>query len=489
MRASLFKNLRLQTYIQVINSIIPLITTPYISRVLGADNVGIFSSYHAMASFFTLFAVFGMGSYGTRCIAAERNETKRKALFMELYSLQLITCCISAVGYLGYCLFLADNNTMAFLQFITLGGCFLDISWFYFGIEDFKFAVVTNTIFRIASVFCLLFWVNTCNDVYIYTIIMLGSAFMSQLVLWIGLIRKGYIKIRGIKKERIKEHIIPNFMLFVPMIAMTVCNSTDKAMLGALSSYDQAGFYANTDRIINVPYSLFLGIGTVFLPRMTSLSNENKSNAKSYFFDTLSGIIMLGVAISFGIISVARRFIPFFLGPGYEPCVLLVEVFSGVVIIKSISTAVRMHYLVPFKEEKIYIIATAVGAVLNLFLNFILIPQLGALGAVITTLISEFIVLVIQIIRVFRIADLKNSIIDLIVYIGIGLVMAFILRFLNIKAFNSDIEMIIDIFVGTIVYCLLTLIYWRLSKNRLYILYIKPRVDLLISKVKGRQNK
>ena len=146
MQPSLFKNLRLQTYLQVINSIIPLIIAPYISRVLGANNIGIFSSHHAIASFFTLFAVFGMGSYGTRCIAGENNENKQKELFVELYFLQLITCCIAIICYLCYCLFFVTNKVMAFLQFITLFGCFIDISFLYFGIEDFEFVVITNTL-------------------------------------------------------------------------------------------------------------------------------------------------------------------------------------------------------------------------------------------------------------------------------------------------------------------------------------------------------
>ena len=196
MRSSLFKNLRLQTYLQVINTIIPLITTPYISRVLGVNNVGVFSSYQAMASFFTLFAVFGMGSYGTRCIAAESNDNNRKVLFIELYTMQLITCSISSSFYLVYCVLFADNTMMAFLQFITLVGCFIDISWFYFGIEDFVSTVISSTTFRVLSVVALFVFVRSSDDLYVYTIIMLGSAFMSQIVLWVKLCRRGYIKFK-----------------------------------------------------------------------------------------------------------------------------------------------------------------------------------------------------------------------------------------------------------------------------------------------------
>ena len=481
MRTSLFKNLRLQTYLQVINSIIPLLTTPYISRVLGANNIGIFSSYHAIASFFTLFAVFGMGTYGTRCISAESDEKKQKSLFIELYILQLITCSISTIFYLAYCLFFANNSEMAFLQLITLFGCFIDISWFYYGIENFEFVVVINTVFRVLSVFALFLFVRDGKDLFAYTIIMLGSAFVSQLVLWLELVRKNLLSNREYRKKNIKNHIVPNLMLFVPLIAMTICNNTDKAMLGILSTYDQAGFYANTDRIINVPYSLFLGIGTVFLPRMTSLYNISKEKAKDYFFVTLSGVIMLGVAICFGIISVSQSFIIMFLGPGYEPCIALVKVFSGIIIIKSISNAIRMHYLVPFKKELIYIAATVIGAIINIILNYLMIPRYGALGAVLATLISESIVLVIQVFRVFTLVELKSSIIDLIAYICIGLVMVFVLTQTNTVFVDSKLEIIIDVILGMLIFCLMTLIYWNTSHNKLYVLYIKNRIAKLFS--------
>ena len=395
MKSSLFKNLRLQTYLQVINTIIPLITTPYISRVLGANNIGIYSSHHAMAEFFTLFAIFGMGSYGTRCIAAESDENKRKALFMELYTMQLITCSISSICYLGYCLFLADNSTMAYLQFITLVGCFIDISWFYFGIEDFVSTVVSSTIFRVLSVLALFFLVRSSDDLFIYAFIMLSSAFMSQLVLWIKLCKNGYIKY--VKVKNITRHFLPNLNLFIPSLAMTVCASTDKAMLGSLSTYEQSGYYTNVEKVINVPFCIFSGFSTAFLPRMTAIYSQSKEKAKAFFFDTLSGIIMLGVAMSFGIIAVSDVFIPLFLGDGYEPCILLIKIFSPIIIIKCISNAIRVHFLIPFHMEKIYIKSTCIGALLNVCLNFILIPRYGAIGAIIATFASETIILLVQV--------------------------------------------------------------------------------------------
>ena len=476
MKTSLFRNLRLQTYLHVVNTLIPLITTPYVARVLGASMIGIFSSFHSIASFFTLFAVMGTNIYGTRCISLERDNEKRKTLFLEIYYMQLVTCVLASLCYLFYCVFLASNKVMAFLQFITLFGCFIEVSWFYFGIEDFKVTVLTSVVFRVISVICLLTLVKDREDLWIYTIIMLGSALMSQLVLWLGMWKNGYFKRRIVERGNVLSHFLPNIKLFIPLLAMTVCTSTDKAMLGTLSTYEQAGYYSNIDRIINVPFSIFTGFGTVFLPRISSIYSENKDRAKQFFFDTLSGIIMLGVAICCGIIAVADNFIPFFLGSGYASCIFLIKVFSPVIIIKCISNAIRMHFLIPFKMEAIYIKATGIGAILNVILNFILVPRYGALGAIFTTLVSEIIVLAIQVAIPYKASELKKTVVDLLAYLCIGTLMILALKFIGFECSKGVVKILFDVVIGAFIYCILTLIYWIISHNRFYEMNIKPRV-------------
>ena len=481
MKSSLFKNLRLQTYLQIANTIIPIITTPYIARVLGASMIGVFSSAHATASFFTLFAVLGTTNYGTRCLSAESDVEKKKVLFFEIYCLQLITSLIATLCYLFYCVFLADNKLMAYLQLITLLGCFIEISWFYFGLEEFKATVTTSMVIRIISVVFLFVLVKSKDDLWIYAVIMLVGPLVSQLILWCIIIKKGYLGTEIPEIKRITRHLFPNLKLFIPILAMTVCNSTDKVMLGTLSTYEQTGFYSNIDRVINVPFSIFSGISTVFLPRITSICSENKERAKAFFIDTLSGIIMLGVAISFGIIAVSDYFIPLFLGPGYEECVFLINVFAPIIIIKCISNAIRLHYLVPFREESIYIKATCIGAVLNIVLNYVLISKSGALGAVLATLISETIVLIIQIVLSLKFSELISTYRDLLAYLCFGVVMTIVIRCFKFDGGSVFLKLIIDVFIGAFVYGVMTFIYWIISGNLFYSNFIRPKIKSIVN--------
>lgn len=486
MKSSLFKNLRLQTYLQLLNAIIPLITTPYIARVLGASMVGVFSSSHSIASFFTLFALMGINNYGIRCISAENDNKKRKTLFIEIYSLQLITCIFSSVCYSLYCTIFAYNNIIAYLQFITLFGCFFDISWLFWGVENFKITVLCNMFFRLTSVILLFSAVKSSNDLWIYTIITLTSPIMSHLVLWILMLKNGYLRTRLIALHNIKKHFTSNVKLFIPLLAMTIYTSTDKAMLGTLSTYEQAGYYSNIDRIINVPFSFFSGIGIVFLPRMTAIYSKSEKKAKEFFFDTLSGIIMLGVAISGIIFSIADEFIPFFLGVGYEPCISITKIFSPIIIIKCISNAIKMHYLIPFKREDIFIKATTIGATLNVVLNYLLIPRYGALAAVSTTLVSEIIVLTIQVFFAFKRHELISTVKDVVAYIFIGISMITMLDTISFESHKTLMKMVFDVSVCLVVYCGLTILYWKLSRNKFYEIYVRPRMITVIHRMNNR---
>ncbi|MBO4651715.1 MAG: flippase [Lachnospiraceae bacterium] len=482
MKSSLFKNLRLQTYLQVVNTIIPLITTPYIARVLGSTKLGIFSYTTSVASFFTLFAMLGTINYGTRAIATETDKEKRKSIFAEIYILQLATCVIATVCYSGYFLFCRENRLMVFLQLITLVGYMFDVSWFYFGVENFSFTVRCNLFFRILGVASLFIFVKDEGDLWIYTVIMLASAALSHLVLWINLLKDGGICFKGVNRSNIFKHIKPNVILFVPLVAMTVYHSTDKLMLGVFSTYEQTGYYYNVDKVINVPLAVFTGIGTVLLPRMTVLFQQDREKAKAFFFDGLSGIMMLGTALCFGIIAIAQEFIPLFLGKGYTECIMLIMTFAPIVIVKCISNAIRMQYLIPQGQESIYIKATVVGAIINVILNFFLIPQYGAMGAEITTIVSEVAALAIQIVFMCDKRKLIRTASDLLIYVILGIIMVLIVRPFNGIISNAFLLTTVKAVVGGVSYCLLTLLFWIITKNPLYVQYIK---GVLRKSVKG----
>lgn len=481
--SSIKKNLGLQTLFQVLNTCLPLITAPYLARKLGVTQLGIFSYTTSVVAYFALFAMLGTVNYGTRCIASTKTDKKsRSKMFWGIFFLQTIVVGIAFFAYIVYLVFFChDNKTIATIQTLTIIACFFDITWFFFGIEEFKITVTRSIVIKFITVALILLLVKTENDLWIYTIIMLGGTLLSQLVLFLYLPK--YITWQKVSGQDIWSHVKPNLVLFVPLLAMSVYHTMDKTMLGRLSTYEQSGFYYNSDKVINVPLAVINGVGTVMLPRMSNLLKEKKQKeADELFITTLEGIAAISIALSCGIAAVSNEFIPFFYGQGYDPCILLTIVFSPILVVKSFSMIARTQYLIPMNMEKEFTKSVVGGAIVNLFFNLILIPPYGALGAVIATFLAELVACLLQFISLRgKNLRMKMLLFQIMVYLIIGFSMIVVVRMASFIHVNSlVIKLMFEICAGIVVYGIICMVYWRKTNNRFYQIIVDPFVHRLI---------
>ena len=414
---SIKKNIGYQTIYEVLNTCLPLITAPYLARVLGAAQIGVFSFTQSIANYFVLFGLLGVKIYGTRVIASVRDSKKKcNEVFGQVYSLQLVSSIISLIFYTVYCFLICkDNELIAYIQILAVLECAFNINWVFSGLEKFKLTVVRSIIVRITTVVCILLFVKKPEDLWIYTLLMVGGSLAGILILWRyipKLIGPVHLSFNGIT-----QHIKPNILLFLPLMAMSIYHLMDKTMLGYLSTYEQTGFYYNADKVINIPIGIIIGIGTVMLPRITNmLSNGQNDKAKALFFDSIDAVSAASIAMCAGIVAIIYEFVPFFFGNGYDACILLTSVLAPVLYIKAISLTIRNEYLIPKKKDKIYILSVVAGAVVNLVVNIIMIPAYGALGAVIGTLTAEFIACIWQIIAIHKSINVTKKLLTGIPY-------------------------------------------------------------------------
>ena len=457
---SVKKNIGYQTVYQILATVLPLITAPYLSRVFGAENLGIFSYTTSVISYFTLFAMLGFINYGTRTIASKRsNIVDRDRTFWEIYSLQLITSLISITVYVLYLVFICrENRDIALIQSIAILACFLDVNWFFFGTEQFSLTVKRNIFVKLTSVTLILLFVRKPSDLPLYTMIMTGSTAISQIILWYYIPKN--IKFYRIHFKDVIYHIRPVITLFVPIMAMSVYQIMDKTMLGVMSTRAESGYYFNADSIVNVPVNILIGFGMVLMPKISTLIFEEKhKEADQLFLTSMRGVILIGSALSLGIASVAKEFTPIFFGPGYEPCVTLIICFSPILIIKGYSDAIRSQYLIPNRLDHIYIYSVFIGAGVNLIFNPLLIPKMGALGAVIGTLFAEISSCTAQFIFVRKRINFWPALQKSFVYIFCGLIMAAIVRVVAGLIHPGIISLLIEILVGAFVYIMLAGLY------------------------------
>lgn len=466
---SVKKNLVYNILYQILVILLPLVTAPYISRTLGPRGTGIYSYTYSVVYYFQLFAMLGISNHGNRCIAAVRDDKEETSkVFYQIYTIQKVTFTIAIVLYLLYIFFFNNENTViAIIQVLFLVSGLLDISWFFFGIEEFKLTVTRNALIKILTTLCVFVFVKTEGDVWKYTLIIAAGTFLSQFYLWLYLGK--YVKKVKIYIKDIRKHILPVLSLFIPVVAYSIYKVMDKIMLGNMSTYEQVGFYQNAEKIINIPMGIITALGTVMLPRMSNLiSHGENEQARNYISISFKIVTLIGAPIAFGLIAVADIFTPVFFGSGYDPCINLIRLLSITVFSMAWANVIRTQYLIPLHRDKVYILSTFCGAVVNFIVNLLMIPRLNSLGAAIGTVLAEFCVLVVQVIMIHREIPVVRYCIKQIPYLILGTIMYIIVSVLSGILADTLLSLIFLIAVGGVVYCVLLIIYSYIARDEVF---------------------
>ena len=470
------KDFAFQLAYRLLTVITPLITSPYLSRTLGPEKLGIYSGTYAYANYYILFAILGIEFFGNRSIAVVADDKdKRRRCFWNIYTIQFGSAVASiAIYYLTFgLLFDSSRRVVCLLQGLWVIASGLDINWYFFGKQDFKLTVTRNMIIKIISIMCIFAFVHNVDDLPIYVFIMAFSMVFSQGILWVFLFRDiGFSKPDW---SEVKKNIRPILFLFIPVLAMSVFHIMDKTMVDLLSNETNGGYYYNVDRLVNIPLGLITGLGTVMLPRISKLSHEHDSTGTAIMLGKSSELsLFLTSAVSFGLGAIANTFVPVFFGPGYEPCIRMIEAFVPIIIIKAMSDFIRQQYLIPVKRDKLYVIAVFCGAAVNLVANYILILQYGALGAVLGTFIAEATVLIIELIGTRKEIGFVRMFSKSGIYIVIGILMFVGVRVLEkFVHFRGIVNLAVLICSGGIIFILLSAIYWIKSEKSIFKPYIK----------------
>lgn len=466
---SLQKNFLYNVLYQILLVILPLITAPYISRTLGATAVGVYSYTYSVAYYFLLIAMLGIGNHGNRSIAAVRDDRKKmNKTFSSIYSLQVITFSIAILAYAIYLvLFVKDNRLIVLLQLIYVTSGLFDIGWLFFGLEQFKLTVARNTLIKISTVVLMFVFVHKPSDLWKYTLIMSAGTLFSQAYLWLYV--KKYVSFEKCSVKEITSNIKPVLILFIPVLAYSIYKVMDKIMLGNMSSYDQVGFYNNAEKIINIPMGIITALGTVMLPRMSNIvANGDKKRVDDYIRISAKLVTLLSSAIAFGLMGVSSVLAPVFFGDEFIACGEIIRLLSVTVFFIAWANVIRTQYLIPNKRDSIYLTSTMVGAILNLIINWMLIPKYQANGAAFGTIVAELSVMLVQMVAVKNELPMRKYIMSYSPILIIGLIMAVLVDRIGIKLGVSVSTLAIQILAGGFFFCIATIAYLRISNDEMW---------------------
>lgn len=448
----------------------PLITVPYISRVLKPDGVGIYSFTNSIIQFFIMFGMLGIGVYGIKVIAEVRdNKTELSKKFLSIYLLQFLLTSISCFLYIIFVYYFYENDKdklIAYLQIIALLATMIDCSWFFSGLEEFKKIVIRNIMVKLVSLITIFIFVNNETDVYAYTIIMGASVFFGQLLLWFHI--KKYLTYVSIKLKDIFNHFKPTFIYFLPQVALQIYFVINKIMLGVLSSNSEVGIFDYSDKILKVTLTIVTSLGTIMLPRMVNTFSKGEvKKAHKYVNKSLEFSSFLAIALMFGLSGIATEMIPWYMGEDFEKVIDIIIILSPTILFMAWSGVFGTQYLLPLGKIKEYTISVYVGAFTNVVVNIILIKNYGSIGAAIGTLVSEFTVLMIQILYIRLIIDFKKQITNITIYLLSGIIMYIAIRAIGSHMGAYISTTVVQIASGLIVYVTLVFFFEFLNKGGL----------------------
>lgn len=456
------KNFIYNAIYQILVLILPFITVPYVSRVLGADGIGTYSFTYSIVYYFMLVSLLGINNHGNRAIAKAREDKKKLSeTFSSIYAIQLVASISMTLLYVLYLLiFSPDFIDIAWIQIIYIFSAMFDINWFFFGKEEFKLTIMRSIIIKLLSIVAIFLFVKTPNDTWIYTMILALGTLISQLVLWPSLLKR--IKPCFPKKEDIVKHVKPCLIMFVPVIAVSLYKVMDKIMLGAMTDVSEVGYYEQAEKITMMPLGLVTALGTVMMPRMSNLAAKGyEEKMKEYIEKSINFMMFLAFPICLGLIAIASKFIPLFLGDGFDASIILMQLLSVAIIFIAFANTFRTGYLIPKEKDGIFVGFTLTGAIVNLIVNFALIPSMKSVGACMGTIIAEFVVMAYQIIALKNDLPVCKYIKNVIPFLLKALIMFVMVYVISFLPLNSVVIVLLQIAVGATLYFALNFSYIR----------------------------
>ena len=376
----------------------PLITFPYISRVLQPDNLGKINFGNSIISYFSLIASLGISTYAIReCAKLKNNRNELSSLSSELFSINILTTFFSYIFLAITLIFaspLSEYKLLIIVQSSSILFTTLGAEWLNMAMEDFKYITVRTICSHLLSVVLILLFVRDPDDYINYAIISVASSGMANIANMIC--RRKYCKTKFVIHLNLKTHLKPILILFSTLLAQTIYLNTDITLLGFLCGDYEVGLYSTSVKIYQIANTLVTSVTIVIIPRISIYFNlKNYEKINDLIKSTLNFIIVFGLPVIVGINCVAPELIEIFAGSQYIGAVSSLRVLTIALPFSAIANVIANVILIPTGKEKNVLASCSFGALFNFLGNLFLIPHLGVIAAAVTTALSELIVVIL----------------------------------------------------------------------------------------------
>lgn len=423
---SLKLNFIMNAMLTMSSFIFPLITFPYVSRVLLPVGTGKVSFATSLISYFSMFAQLGIPTYGIRACAKVRDN--REELTRTAHELLMINLVMDVLSYaaLGCALAFIPKLREERLLYIVVSSTILltsiGMEWLYKALEQYAYITVRSIVFKFVALIAMFLLVHEQEDYLIYGGITIFAASASNILNLINAHK--YIGLKPVGHYNLRRHLKPVGVFFAMSCASTIYTHMDTVMLGFMTTDEEVGYYNAAVRIKTILVSIVTSLGTVLLPRASYYVEQDlKEEFKRISEKALRFVILLAAPMMLYFMMYAAQGIYFLSGPAYARSILPMQIVMPTLLFIGMTNILGIQILVPLGREKVVLYSEIAGAVVNLALNAVLIPRIGAAGAAIGTVAAEFAVLVVQAIAL---KEQVGAVFKTISYwkIGMGLALA-----------------------------------------------------------------
>lgn len=397
--SSIKRNFVMNIILTMSSFIFPLITFPYISRILLPAGTGKVSFAVSLVSYFNMFAQLGIPTYGIRACAKVRDD--REQLTRTAHELLMINMVMSIVSYIllmiGLCFVprLRGERTLYLIVSVSIILNTIGMEWLYKALEQYSYITMRSIFFKFVALAAMFWLVHRQSDYVIYGGITILAASASNIMNLLNVHR--YIDMRFVGGYHLMRHMKAVIVFFAMSCATTIYTNLDTVMLGFMTTDADVGYYNTAVKIKTILVSIVTSLGTVLLPRASYYVEHGqfdefyKMTKKSLNFVLLTASPLMLYFVLF-----ARQGIYFLSGPAFEGSVIPMQIIMPTLLLIGITNVLGIQILVPMGREKVVLYSEIAGAATDCILNFVLIPQMASAGAAIGTLAAEFVVLAVQ---------------------------------------------------------------------------------------------
>lgn len=408
------KNIFYNVLLALSQVLFPLITFPYLARVLGPENIGLYNFSESYARYFALLAALGISVYGVREIAKKQEQPKALSnTFAELFLINLIATCILSVLYLftiGYTNRLSSHANLFYWSFVFFFFQVFVLEWFFTGINQFKYIAVRFFIIRLIFVAAIFVFIKEANDHVKYMQLQVGLTFFLGVINFIFLFKFIDLKNIRIKQLNLIQHLKPLFLLFLTIFSISVYLHFDTVLLGILADNESVGYYSAPLKLVKIIIAVLAAITAAMFPKMVQYFEQGDLvQFEKMLKQSFELVISIGIPTTVLVYALAPEIIFILFGSSFELAVTPLQITAPLILIVSLSTIFGFQILSVHSKDSAILKSAVVGMLFSLIASFLFIPKYKQEGAAYIILCTELLVLSFFIYFSSKVIQLKNT--------------------------------------------------------------------------------